>query len=54
MLRLVAQGLTHPEIAARLGLSRPTLESHVAHVLSKLELPTRAADTADAARQGLV
>jgi serine/threonine-protein kinase PknK len=32
----VAEGLTNAAIAARLYLSRPTVASHVAHILTKL------------------
>jgi predicted ATPase len=39
---LVAEGLTNPAIARRLNLSRPTVASHVAHILGKLDFSSRA------------
>ncbi|WP_324187072.1 ATP-binding protein [Actinokineospora alba] len=39
--RLVAEGLTNREIAARLTIAQRTAESHVAHILTKLEFTTR-------------
>ena len=45
---LVAQGLSNPDIAARLQVSRRTVETHVAHVLAKLNARSRA-DVARAA-----
>jgi len=39
---LVAEGLTNPAIARRLYLSRPTVASHVAHILAKLNFSSRA------------
>jgi DNA-binding CsgD family transcriptional regulator len=50
---LVAEGLTNPEIAARLVLSRRTVEKHVEHVLAKLQLATRAQIATWAVRIGL-
>jgi DNA-binding CsgD family transcriptional regulator len=40
--RLVAEGLPNPAIARRLYLSRPTVASHVAHILTKLGFASRA------------
>ena len=42
MLRLLAAGLTNPEIAARLHVSRKTAAHHVSHILTKLNLRNRA------------
>jgi DNA-binding NarL/FixJ family response regulator len=39
---LIAEGFSNAEIAERLVISRRTAESHVAHVLAKLEVPSRA------------
>jgi DNA-binding NarL/FixJ family response regulator len=41
VLRLVAAGMTNPEIAAALFLSVRTVENHVAHILAKLGVRTR-------------
>ena len=39
--RLAAEGLTNPEIGARLYISRRTVETHLSHVYRKLSLPSR-------------
>jgi non-specific serine/threonine protein kinase len=44
--RLVADGLPNPAIARRLYLSRPTVASHVAHILTKLGFASRAQNAA--------
>ena len=54
VLRLVAQGLSDPEIAERLIVSPHTVHRHVANVRTKLCLPSRAAAVGYAARSGLL
>ncbi len=39
---LIGQGMTNGEISAQLVLSKRTVEKHVANILSKLELTSRA------------
>ncbi|MGW7103609.1 AAA family ATPase [Streptomyces sp. NPDC054838] len=46
---LVAQGRTNPEIAAALFLSPRTVQTHVSHILAKLQVRSRAAVAAQAA-----
>jgi pimeloyl-ACP methyl ester carboxylesterase/DNA-binding CsgD family transcriptional regulator len=53
VLRLIAAGHTNQAIAVELTLSEHTVKRHVANVLTKLDLPTRAAAAALAARVGL-
>jgi DNA-binding NarL/FixJ family response regulator len=54
VLRLAASGLSDKEMAQALGLSEHTVHRHVANVLTKLDLPSRAAAIALAARHGLL
>ena len=54
VVTLLATGLSNAAIAAQLGLSPHTVHRHVASVLRRLDVPTRAAAAAEAARLGLV
>jgi LuxR family maltose regulon positive regulatory protein len=54
VLRLVAQGLSDREIAAVLVMSEHTVHRHVANILLRLGLPSRAAAVAHASRLGLL
>ena len=49
---LVAQGLSNPQIAAGLFLSRRTVATHVSHILSKLDVHSRIDIAREAARRG--
>jgi ATP/maltotriose-dependent transcriptional regulator MalT len=53
VLGLIALGLSNAEIAGRLFLSEHTAKRHVANILTKLKLPSRAAAAAHAARLGV-
>jgi pimeloyl-ACP methyl ester carboxylesterase/DNA-binding CsgD family transcriptional regulator len=54
VLRLVAEGLSDADIAKQLVLSPHTVHRHVANILRKLGLHSRAAAAAHAARAGMV
>jgi ATP/maltotriose-dependent transcriptional regulator MalT len=54
VLQLVAEGLGNREIAARLTLSEHTVHRHVANILVKLRVSSRAAAAAYAAKHGLI
>jgi predicted ATPase/DNA-binding CsgD family transcriptional regulator len=54
VLKLVAQGLSNSDIAERLVLSEHTVHRHLANILRKLDLSSRAAAAAWGVRAGLV
>jgi len=54
VLKLIAQGLSNPEIAEQLFLSEHTVHRHLANILRKLNLSSRAAAVAWGVRTGLV
>ena len=54
VLRLITEGLTNRQIAERLVVSEHTVHRHVTNMLRKLDLPSRTAAAALAARLGLL
>jgi DNA-binding CsgD family transcriptional regulator len=53
VVRLVAEGLSNPEIADRMFISRGTVHTHVSHILAKLGRGSRVGLAAEASRRGL-
>lgn len=54
MLRLIAEGLSNPEIAQRLVISGETVKTHVSRMLSQLSLRDRTPAVVVAYESGLV
>ncbi|MBV9228608.1 MAG: HD domain-containing protein [Chloroflexi bacterium] len=54
VLRLLAQGQNNPQIGRTLGISRKTVEHHLAHIYNKIGVTCRTAAVVYAVQQGLV
>ena len=54
VLKLVIKGLSNQEIAAAQQISHSTAKAHVARILEKLGVTTRAEASTEALRRGLV
>lgn len=54
VVRLVARGLTNPEIAGILHISSHTVKTHITHLFNKLEVNHRTEAAMKAARLGLL
>jgi two-component system nitrate/nitrite response regulator NarL len=54
VLKLIAEGTTTPQIAAKLYLSTATVKTHIQHLYEKLGVSDRAAAVMEATRRGLL
>lgn len=54
VVRLIVDGLSNQEIADRLGLSRRTVQAHIANAMSRTERRSRTQLAVFALRHGLV
>jgi len=54
ILALLAEGLVNKQIAARLGISRHTVKTHLGALFHKLGVSTRAEAVAAGARAGVI
>jgi DNA-binding CsgD family transcriptional regulator len=53
VVKLVSEGLSNPEIAERLFMSRKTVTTHLTHVFAKLDISSRSELAAAAIRRGV-
>jgi NarL family two-component system response regulator LiaR len=54
VLKLIADGMSNAEMAAKLVLSEKTIKGHVSNILSKLHLADRTQAAVYAWREGVV
>ena len=54
VVRLIIKGLSNQDIATVLNISHSTAKAHVAHILQKLNVTTRAEAATEALRRGVV
>jgi DNA-binding CsgD family transcriptional regulator len=53
IVRLVAAGLTNPQVGERMFISRGTVKVHLSHIFAKLDISSRSQLAAEATRRGL-
>lgn len=54
ILQLIAKGLTNPEVADILSLSRSTIRTHLEHIYEKLEVTNRVEAVTEGLRKGII
>ncbi|HWV39658.1 MAG TPA: response regulator transcription factor [Vulgatibacter sp.] len=54
ILQLIAKGLTNPEVAEVLSLSRSTIRTHLEHIYEKLEVTNRVEAVTEGLRKGII
>ena len=53
MVELVAEGLTNPQVAERMFISKETVKTHLSHIFRRLEVHSRAELSARAVERGM-
>lgn len=54
ILQLIAKGLTNPEVADVLSLSRSTIRTHLEHIYEKLDVTNRVEAVTEGLRKGII
>ena len=54
ILGLIAKGMSNPEVASVLGLSRSTVRTHLEHIYAKLDVSNRTEAVTEGLKQGLI
>lgn len=54
ILQLIAKGLSNPQVAQTLGLSRATVRTHLEHIYAKLDVSNRTEAVTEGIKKGLI
>ena len=54
ILRLIAKGLSNPQVASTLGVSRATVRTHLEHIYTKLDVSNRTEAVTEGIKKGLI
>ncbi len=54
ILRLISKGLSNPQVASALGVSRATVRTHLEHIYAKLDVSNRTEAVTEGIKKGLI
>jgi DNA-binding NarL/FixJ family response regulator len=54
ILRLISKGLSNPQVAQALGVSRATVRTHLEHIYTKLDVSNRTEAVTEGIKKGLI
>jgi DNA-binding NarL/FixJ family response regulator len=54
ILKLIAKGLSNPQVATALGVSRATVRTHLEHIYAKLDVSNRTEAVTEGIKKGLI
>jgi len=54
ILKLIAKGLSNPQVAQALGVSRATVRTHLEHIYAKLDVSNRTEAVTEGIKKGLI